>query len=213
VQIPRAAAHGIAGRRKGLARRGGPFQVVIASHLMSTKLKWFLAALAVALPLDQITKYWIIANFRYGEVHEVIPGFFDLTHVRNPGGAFSFFAHGPSEWRMAFFVGTTSIALVLLVIFLIRHEPGARLSPLALGAIMGGALGNLLDRLVHGEVIDFLDIHVYGGYTWPTFNVADSAIVIGVFILMIEVYFFEQPDAESGDDPAALAQTSRPVNH
>lgn len=179
---------------------------------MTTKLKWFLAALAVALPLDQITKYWIIAKFHYGEVHPVIPGFFDLTHVRNPGGAFSFFAHGPSEWRMAFFVGTTSIALVLLVIFLIRHESEARLSPLALGAIMGGALGNLLDRLVHGEVIDFLDVHVYGGYTWPTFNVADSAIVIGVFILMIEVFFFEQPSAESVDDPGELARTSDPVS-
>jgi len=173
---------------------------------MSTKMKWFLAALAVALPLDQITKYWIIARFHYGEVHEVVPGFFDLTHVRNPGGAFSFFAHGPSEWRMAFFVGTTSIALVLLVIFLIRHEQEARLSPLALGAIMGGALGNLIDRLVHGEVIDFLDIHLYGGYTWPTFNVADSAIVIGVTILMIEVFFFDQPGAEPDDDSSRLAQ-------
>ena len=74
--------------------------------------------------------------------------------VRNPGGAFSFFASGPYAWRMAFFVGTTSVALVLLLIFLARHEPHARLSPLALGAIMGGALGNLLDRLIHGEVID-----------------------------------------------------------
>ncbi len=175
---------------------------------MPTKMKWFLAALAVALPLDQITKYWIIAKFDYGEVHPVVPGWFDLTHVRNPGGAFSFFAHGPSEWRMAFFVGTTSIALVLLVIFLMRHESEARLSPLALGAIMGGALGNLIDRLVHGEVIDFLDIHIYGGYTWPTFNVADSAIVIGVAILMLEVLFFEQPGAESGDGPAELAQSS-----
>jgi signal peptidase II len=173
---------------------------------MSTKMKWFLAALAVALPLDQITKYWIIARFHYGEVHEVVPGFFDLTHVRNPGGAFSFFAHGSSEWRMAFFVGTTSIALVLLVIFLIRHEQEARLSPLALGAIMGGALGNLIDRLVHGEVIDFLDIHLYGGYTWPTFNVADSAIVIGVTILMIEVFFFDRTGAEPGDDSSELAQ-------
>ena len=75
-----------------------------------------------------------------------------------------------------------------------------------LGAIMGGALGNLIDRLVHGEVIDFLDIHLYGGYTWPTFNVADSAIVIGVTILMIEVFFFDQPGAEPDDDSSELAQ-------
>jgi signal peptidase II len=161
---------------------------------MATKFKWFLAAFLVALPLDQITKTWIVKNFHYGERLEVIPGFFELTHVRNPGGAFSFFADGPVEQRMAFFIGSTVIAIVLLIVFLVRHEPEARLSPLALGAILGGAVGNLIDRLVYGEVIDFLEFHLYGGYTWPTFNVADSAIVVGVAVLMVEIFLQEEPD-------------------
>lgn len=174
---------------------------------MSSKTKWFLGALLVALPLDQITKYWVIARFHYGERLEVVPGFFDLTHVRNPGGAFSFFADGPATWRLTFFIGTTTIALVLLLVFLARHEREARLSPLALGAIMGGALGNLADRVVHGEVIDFLDFHLFGGYTWPTFNFADCAIVIGVGLMMIEVFFVEGPIDEADGETGRLARS------
>jgi signal peptidase II len=171
---------------------------------MAEKTKWFLGALAVALPLDQLTKYWVIDRLHYGERIEVIPGLFDLTHVRNPGGAFSFFADGPELWRLTFFIGTTSIALVLLLVFLARHESGARLSPLALGGIMGGAVGNLLDRLVHGEVIDFIDVHLWGGYTWPTFNIADCAIVIGVALMMVEVFFDPSPAGGSEGEASRL---------
>lgn len=159
---------------------------------MNSKLRWFLATLAIALPADQISKTLIVNKFHYGERLQVIPGFFDLTHVRNPGGAFSFFADGPPEQRALFFIGSTVLALILLVVFLRRLEPEARLSAFALGSIMGGALGNLIDRLVYGEVIDFLDVHLWGGYTWPTFNVADSAIVIGVAILMIEIFLHDE---------------------
>jgi len=119
------------------------------------KLKWFLVAWLTTLPIDQLSKWWIVDRFHYGERLPVIPGFFDLTHVRNPGGAFSFFASGPAEQRMVFFVGSTLLAIVLLVVFLWRLEDHARLSALALGSIFGGALGNLIDRLIHGEVIDF----------------------------------------------------------
>ena len=158
--------------------------------MMTQKLRWFLITLAIALPLDQVTKTLIVKNFHYGERLVMIPGFFDLTHVRNPGGAFSFFATLPSTPRMAFFIGTTLVAITLLIVFLWRHEASARLSPLALGIIMGGAVGNLIDRLVYGEVIDFLEFHLWGGYTWPTFNLADSAIVIGVVILTIEIFLY-----------------------
>lgn len=173
---------------------------------MAPKLKYFLTALAITLPLDQLTKYLIVDKFHYGERLVVIPGFFDLTHVRNPGGAFSFFASGPVEVRMTFFIGSTLIAIVLLLVFLKQHPPQTRLSPFALGMIMGGAVGNLTDRLRVGEVIDFLDVHLWGGYTWPTFNIADSAIVVGVAILMIEI-FFQQEEAEpedlTADSPSA----------
>jgi signal peptidase II len=173
---------------------------------MVTKYRYFLAAFLIALPLDQISKTWIVNNFHYGERLEVIPGFFELTHVRNPGGAFSFFADGPVEQRMAFFIGSTLIAIGLLIVFLVRHEPEARLSPLALGAILGGAIGNLIDRLVYGEVIDFLDFHLFGGYTWPTFNVADSAIVVGVAVLMVEIFLEKEPEGEA--QPATDAGTT-----
>ena len=108
---------------------------------MTTKTKWFLAALALSFPLDQITKYAILAHFYYGERLVVIPGVFDLTYVRNPGGAFSFFATGAYEWRMLFFVGSTVVSVILLLVFLSRHEPESRLSPMALGLIMGGSPG------------------------------------------------------------------------
>jgi len=160
------------------------------------KLRIFLAALLVSLPLDQLTKYWITSHFYYGQTVPVIAGFFDLTYVRNPGGAFSFFSSGSFGQRMFFFIGTGLLAIGLLIVFYRRLEPQARLSALALGSILGGALGNLIDRVAYGEVIDFLDFHLWGGYTWPTFNLADSFIVVGVAILMLEI-FFDREDVPS----------------
>lgn len=159
---------------------------------MSRKLVFFLSALFISLPLDWITKQWVISKIHYGDRIEVIPGFFDLTHVRNPGGAFSFFADGPFEQRMLFFVGTTCIAIVLLLLFYRRLPPDDRISALALGIILGGAIGNLIDRITLGEVIDFLDVHLWGGYTWPTFNIADSSIVVGVAFLIAQVFLEEE---------------------
>ncbi len=177
---------------------------------MSAKAKLFFPLLVISLFLDQLTKIWIIRTLHYGEVVEVIPGLFDLTHVRNPGGAFSFFADGAFEHRMAFFIGTTLIAVVLLVVFYRRLEPEARLSPFALGMILGGALGNLIDRIVHTEVIDFLDVHLWSGYTWPTFNLADSFIVVGVCLLVAETFFQPElpPESSAGDDGSDPASAS-----
>jgi signal peptidase II len=156
----------------------------------------FLISLLIVYPLDQLTKHWINTTVRYGDRIEVIPGLFDITHARNAGGAFSFFADGPFEQRMIFFVGTTIFAIVLLLIFFQKLRSDEALSATALGVVLGGALGNLTDRLRFGEVVDFLDVHLFGGYTWPTFNVADSAIVIGVILLVIEVYMAEEGEEE-----------------
>ncbi len=174
---------------------------------MNLKSRFYLALLVACLGLDQLSKQWIVANFYYGERLPVIPGVFDLTHVRNPGGAFSLFADHASEYRLVFFIGTTLLAIVLLMLFFRRLEPEARLSAGALGAILGGALGNLIDRIAYGEVIDFLDVHLWGGYTWPTFNVADSCIVVGVAILIGETYRLEKrgqadSNSESKSKPA-----------
>jgi signal peptidase II len=165
-----------------------------------TKTRYFLAVFLVALPLDQITKQWVIANLRYGEVVEVIPGVFDLTHVRNPGGAFSFFAGGALEYRLAFFLSTGVVAIGLLLLFLKRLEPEARLAAAALGGILGGAIGNLTDRVVYHEVIDFLNVHLWHNYTWPTFNVADSFVVVGVGMLLLEIFFAEEPEEGAESD-------------
>jgi signal peptidase II len=160
---------------------------------MSPKLRYFLPLFVVCLALDQISKQLIIRNFHYGERMVLIPDRFNLTHVRNPGGAFSFFADGPVEIRMFFFIGMALVAVVLLIVFMVRLESSARLSPLALGMILGGALGNLTDRLVRGQVTDFLDLH-WHSYHWPAFNVADSFITVGVCVLVLHSFVSSPPD-------------------
>ena len=100
---------------------------------------------------------------------------------------------------MFFFVGATLLAVVLLVIFLLRLEESEGFTSLALGLVMSGAVGNLIDRLRYGEVVDFLDIHLWGGYTWPTFNIADSAIVLGVGMLLVDVFRVEEDVAPPVD--------------
>ncbi len=172
---------------------------------MTPKLRWFLAAFAVTLPLDQGTKLWIASALRYGERVVVIPGIFDLTHVRNPGGSFSFFAHGPYAQRMLLFVGVTCIGIVMLLAFLRRLEPELRLAPLALGMILGGALGNLIDRLAYDGVVDWIDVFLWGGYPWPTFNIADSVIIAGVGLLLLESFLGAKPEPEP--EPAADPNT------
>lgn len=167
---------------------------------MTPKYAWFGAAFIIGLIADQVSKYWIIDRLRYGEREWVIPGFFELTHVRNPGGIFSFLADGSVELRMTLFVGAALLAIVLLLLFLFRHAPEERLLPMALGMILAGAVGNLADRLIHGEVIDFLNVHLFGGYVWPTFNVADSLIVVGTGILMIEMFLAEEPEDSDSED-------------
>ena len=151
------------------------------------------------LVADQFSKLWIIDRFHYGERQVVIPDFFNLTHVRNPGGAFSFMATMSPEFRQTFFLGTGVLAIVLLLAFFRRLEAGQTLSAVAIGSVLGGAIGNLTDRVLYGEVIDFLDFRLWGGYIWPTFNVADSCIVVGVGILMLEMFLEPDSDVEPSD--------------
>ncbi len=172
----------------------------------SRKLLFFVPTFVVTLLIDQLTKIEIVDRFAYGERLVVIPGFFNLTHVRNPGGAFSFLATLSDGWRQGFFLGTGVLAIVLLLVFLRRLDAEEWLAPLAIGGVLGGAIGNLTDRLVYGEVIDFLDFRLIGGYIWPTFNMADCWIVVGVGILMVQMYFEEDPPEEVVDDPSAIPE-------
>jgi signal peptidase II len=166
---------------------------------LSRKTVVLLPVFAITLLIDQLTKRWIVDRFSYGELWVVIPDFFNLTHVRNPGGAFSFLATVSDDIRQAFFLGTGALAIVLLLAFFRRLESDEWLSAMAIGAVLGGAIGNLTDRIVYGEVIDFLDFRLIGGYVWPTFNMADSWIVVGVGILMIEMFLEPEspPDIDS----------------
>lgn len=167
---------------------------------MAAKTRLFLSIFVIALILDQLTKVWIVSEFHYSERWVLISGFLDFTHVRNPGGAFSFFAGAPVFQRMVFFLGTTTLAIVLLLFFFRRLPEDARLSAVALGAILGGAVGNMIDRIAYGAVIDFIDVHLWGGYTWPTFNLADSFIVVGVAVLILETFFGPEESSELGSD-------------
>lgn len=167
------------------------------------KLKVFVPVFFVTLVLDQWTKQWVLDRFSYGEELAVIPGFFNLTHVRNPGGAFSFLATLPEEIRQSFFLGTGLLAIVLLLVFLRRIDARDGLAATAIGGVLGGAIGNLTDRIRFGEVIDFLDFRLIGGYVWPTFNLADCWIVIGVGLLMFQMFFEPDPEAaERALDPS-----------
>lgn len=142
-------------------------------------------ALAVLL-LDQLTKLWALHRLPPGLPITVIDGLFSLTLVMNPGLAFGMFATTPAGWR--WLVALLSIgALGVLAVVGLRMLPGGgRLTPLALGLIFGGAVGNLLDRGRFGAVVDFLDFY-WRGYHWPAFNAADSAITVGVALLALRM--------------------------
>jgi signal peptidase II len=142
-------------------------------------------ALAVLI-LDQVTKYWALHRLPPGISRPVLDSFFSLTLVMNPGLAFGLLAGTPAGWRWV--VALLSIgALAILAMVGLRMLPGGgRLTPLALGMIFGGAVGNLIDRARFGAVVDFLDFY-WRGYHWPAFNVADSAITVGVALLAFQM--------------------------
>ncbi len=169
---------------------------------MTPKLRVFLATLGVALPADWASKYWIDQNLSYSDRIPVIDGFFYITHVRNPGAAFGMLADMPAVFRDVFFIAVTLVAAVLVFSFFRNLAPGDRFAALALSLVLGGAVGNLGDRLTRGEVVDFLHFRLIGGYTWPDFNFADSFIVVGVAMLVLELVASEgEESAEAPRDP------------
>lgn len=167
---------------------------------MTPKSQAFLGSLAIALPLDQASKLWIATHLRYADRIPVVPGFFYITHVRNPGAAFGLFTGGPTWLRLALFIGISILAVGLVLSFYRRLPAGDRLTALALGLILAGALGNLVDRVARGEVVDFLHFRLWGGYVWPDFNLADSFIVVGVGLLLVEMMAGESDSGESRDE-------------
>lgn len=142
-----------------------------------------LLTIASVVALDRITKHLIEQYIPLDENVQVIPGFFRLTHLENPGGAFSLFASSASRWRTPALIVFSVAALVVIFILLWRNrQTKMDLNILSLCLIFGGAVGNLWDRAVSGEVTDFLDFYL-GGHHWYPFNLADSAIVVGGLLL------------------------------
>ncbi len=160
--------------------------------------KWNFVALVViaVVVVDQLTKIMIRDMIPLHDSIAIIPSFFNLTHVTNPGGAFNLLARSDDAFRIPFFLGMTAVAVVALLYFLREIESHQRLLLFAIAGVLGGAIGNFIDRVVLGEVTDFLDVYV-GSYHWPSFNVADSFISIGVVVLLAHSLFWDDtPEAE-----------------
>jgi signal peptidase II len=139
---------------------------------------------ALVIIIDQLTKLWIMTSFALYEQQNVIPGLFDLVYVTNTGAAFGFLAGSKNLLRQVFFVGVAIVALVVIVYAYGHLKRQGKIFVYALGLIGGGAIGNLIDRLRFGSVVDFLDFYL-GSYHWPAFNAADSAITVGVGLFLL----------------------------
>jgi len=149
------------------------------------RLKAYGAAVAV-FALDRLTKWLIETHVSFLDTFRIIPGFFDIVHTQNRGIAFSMFSDSSAEWRTLALPLFAFAAVVVVAGILWKPERLDRFSLAGFSLILGGAAGNLFDRVLWGRVTDFLDVYV-GGYHWPTFNVADSAVVIGSGLLLLEV--------------------------
>lgn len=152
---------------------------------MKKKYIWLMALTGLLVALDQITKIYVHTHFHLGESLVVIPDFFNLTYVRNFGAAFGFLSEAHPEFREIFFLLMPPIALIVILSILRGVEDSDLKQVIALSSIFGGAIGNYIDRLRFRYVIDFLDFHIQNKYSWPAFNIADIAIVVGVGILLI----------------------------
>jgi signal peptidase II len=151
----------------------------------------FLIALLVVV-LDRVSKWLVSVNITLHDSVSVLPGFLRITHVQNPGAAFGLFADSPSEWKVAILVLFSILALAVVSALLWKNSHSMSTTGVGLSLILGGALGNLWDRLLAGHVVDFLDFYL-GSYHWPAFNIADSAIVIGALLLVAEILFAKSP--------------------
>ena len=164
------------------AKRAGSPDTVPTRSSSAPSLALWLGLALVVVALDQFTKTLILGYFQLGDTRYVTP-FFNVVRVHNTGAAFSFLA-GASGWQRWFFVGLGFVASAFIV-WMLRSHPTQRLFCFAVTMIMGGALGNVLDRLLHGYVVDFLQFHA-GGWYFPSFNLADSAITLGAVTLIVD---------------------------
>jgi len=156
---------------------------------MKKRYTLFAAISVIGIIVDQITKLYIDRSMQLFDSIPIIDNFFNLTYVRNKGAAFSFLSN--ASWRLPFFITVSAVAALVILIAFHRLRNDQRLAHISLAMIFSGAVGNLIDRLRLGEVIDFLDAHWHQMH-WPAFNVADSLICVGVFLLAVDMFLEEK---------------------
>ena len=155
---------------------------------------YFIIALAVVL-LDRMAKWLVATHITLHDTIDIIPGFFRLTHLENSGAAFGLFADSPSQWKLTILVVFSLVALGIVTVLLWKNSYVLTSTGVGLALILGGAVGNLWDRVIDGHVVDFLLFYVKQ-YQWPAFNVADSAIVVGALLLVAEILFSKPATSE-----------------
>jgi len=163
---------------------------------MKNKYLWVTLTIGAVLILDQVTKYLVETRVRLYTTVTVIPGFFNITHVRNRGAAFGILSSSYGTWRSLFFVTVTIVAIAVIARLIWKTRE--RLLLVAFALIAGGAVGNLIDRIRYGEVVDFIQWYVKS-YYWPSFNIADSAISVGVGLLVIEMLLKKPQDGRDNE--------------
>jgi len=159
---------------------------------MRKKIGRLLIVSGPVILLDQASKAVVLNTMRLYESIPVIPGFFNLTHIHNPGGAFGFLAGQSAVVRTFFFLVVAFLAMGLILHFYFKTPPTHPILSAAFALIFGGAVGNLIDRLRFGRVVDFLDFYI-GALHWPAFNVADSAITVGITVFVLHLVFNRMP--------------------
>jgi signal peptidase II len=159
----------------------------------------FLLTVAVFI-LDRITKGAIRTHISLWDAINVIPGLFNIVHTENPGIAFGLLANLPNPWRDVFLIGLSMVVLAIISAVLLRAGGQGMLLRMGLALVMGGALGNLFDRIVHGTVTDFVEVHV-GEHYFPAFNVADSGITIGACLLLLDMWYSRERKSQPAEVP------------
>jgi signal peptidase II len=158
--------------------------------------KYFFLIAALVIALDRYTKWLIAHRLTMHDGITVIPGFFRIIHAENPGAAFGLFADSPAPWKIGLLIFFSIVALLIVSALLWKSSHTLTATGVGLSLILGGATGNLWDRIVNHRVVDFLLFYI-GHYQWPAFNVADSAIVTGACLLVLEIFFTKSPAQQS----------------
>lgn len=169
-----------------------------------------MAALFLALAVygaDLLSKLWVQRTSRLHH-YEILEGYLRLHYVRNEGIAFGLFHTVDSDWKPIILSLLALVAIVIVLYYIFACPPHNRLLLLSLGLLLGGILGNFTDRLMHGYVVDFIELHWRDRFHWPTFNVADAAITSGVFLILFETFAL-QPDHERAEDRESVEPNER----